>query len=312
MDKKTPGKMPGRLSSSAQDVRKVIERRCRYLEQVAAYEKKALANLPKGHLKGSLHGNHWEYLQRAEQPGSKWSYIRKKDLPLARKLAQRIYDERMLFAAESELEQLKQGNVKEGFISVEQIYQSLPQSIQNLVIPLFEPDQQYYLRWKSTDFPHLDFREDAPEYKSSLGERMRSKSEILIADMLTKNHIPYIYEKPLTLGDQHTVHPDFTLLDFKYRKEIYWEHLGMIDDDTYRNRAIRKIYAFEHDGYYPGQQLIITVETLAIPLDSSTIQREIGRLDNCRLPKELWTVDMKEAWSRREPSVRGSLVRTGR
>lgn len=52
---------------------------------------------------------------------------------------------------------------------------------------------------------------------------MRSKSEVIIADLLNKEGIPYRYEFPLYLKEFNTVYPDFTILNVRKRKEIYWE-----------------------------------------------------------------------------------------
>ncbi len=39
-------------------------------------------------------------------------------------------------------------------------------------------------------YEKMSFREDAPEYYSNKGERMRSKSEVIIANLLDKLGIP--------------------------------------------------------------------------------------------------------------------------
>ena len=55
-------------------------------------------------------------------------------------------------------------------------------------------------------------------------------------------------------------YPDFTLLDVKKRRLIFHEHLGMIDDDDYRRRNLRKLDEYRKNGIYPGKNLIITYE----------------------------------------------------
>ena len=99
------------------------------------------------------------------------------------------------------------------------------------------------------------------------GERVRSKSELIIANLLSKEGIPYKYECPLRLKGFGTVHPDFTALRRNARREIYWEHLGMMDDPEYTARAVRKISAYILNGFYPGEDLIITAETNASPIN---------------------------------------------
>ena len=52
------------------------------------------------------------------------------------------------------------------------------------------------------------------------GEYVRSKSEKIIADTLTKNNINYVYELPLRLKGYGTVKPDFTVLNKRTRHEL--------------------------------------------------------------------------------------------
>jgi hypothetical protein len=104
------------------------------------------------------------------------------------------------------------------------------------------------------------------------GERVRSKSELIIANLLSKEGIPYKYECPLRLKGFGTVHPDFTALRRKARKEIYWEHLGMMDDPEYAEKAVRKISAYGANGFFPGDRLILTAETKSTPLNVRLIR----------------------------------------
>lgn len=159
--------------------------------------------------------------------------------------------------------------------AVESIYEKLPRGKQVMVKPITETDTQYIQRWENIQFKKLDFQSDSPEYYSNKGERMRSKSEVIIANLLDQLNIPYIYELPLTLEGNITVHPDFTLIDAVNRRLIYWEHLGMLDDEDYMNKAIAKIRRYEDNGYYPGEQLLITGESTARPLDIKHIRKKV-------------------------------------
>ena len=113
------------------------------------------------------------------------------------------------------------------------------------------------------------------EYYTDKGERVRSKSEILIANALNRNHIPYRYECPLYLAGYGTIHPDFTVLNVRLRKEMYWEHLGMMDEPEYIEDALNRISLYEKNHYFPGDRLILTHETLRHPLNSKNIENMI-------------------------------------
>ena len=109
------------------------------------------------------------------------------------------------------------------------------------------------------------------------GERVRSKSEKILADYFYRRGIPYKYEKPLYLKHFGTVYPDFTFLSKRTRKEIYWEHDGRMDDPVYAQSAVRKIQAYEENDIYPGEQLILTFEMEKQVLNTQEIERLVRR-----------------------------------
>lgn len=113
-----------------------------------------------------------------------------------------------------------------------------------------------------------------PVYETINGERVRSKSEQLIADRLYFNGIPYIYEFPLIIGDM-TFHPDFTILRMSDRRVLYYEHLGRMDDPGYSNKNTRRINIYSNNGIIMGDNLFISMETSLHPLDIRTVDRLI-------------------------------------
>ncbi|MBO5165711.1 MAG: hypothetical protein J6B90_03800, partial [Lachnospiraceae bacterium] len=84
-------------------------------------------------------------------------------------------------------------------------------------------------------------------------------------------------ECPLRLKGYGKFYPDFTVLNVKKRKEIYWEHLGMMDDVDYVDNALQKIRIYEENGIYTGENLIITYETKKNPINQKIVNRMISR-----------------------------------
>ena len=72
----------------------------------------------------------------------------------------------------------------------------------------------------------------------------------------------YHYEKALYLEGWGTVYPDFTILNVRTGKVYFWEHLGKTDDPEYVQKNIRKIEAYAKNGFYPGEKLILSSETV--------------------------------------------------
>ena len=58
---------------------------------------------------------------------------------------------------------------------------------------------------------------------------------------------------------------------------ILWEHLGLMDIPEYAEKAIRKITAYEENGYFPGENLILTYETAGQPLNLKLLKDTIKR-----------------------------------
>lgn len=149
--------------------------------------------------------------------------------------------------------------------------------IRQAYLQAFElPDAQYADAWQLVTYEGKPFREDTPVHYTERGERVRSKSEVMIANALARARIPYRYEYPLNLDGQ-LIHPDFTILRMRDRKELYWEHLGMMDDAEYRNHAFLRIRAYEEGGFFPGDRLILTAETGRLPLNAVIIQQMINQ-----------------------------------
>ena len=121
------------------------------------------------------------------------------------------------------------------------------------------------------------FGKDTREYYTIKGERVRSKSEKIIADELFRKGIPYKYECPLYLKGMGTIYPDFTFLSKKTGDEVYWEHFGMMDSPDYARKAVHKIETYENNGIFPGERLIITYETEKSVLGTEKIARMVDR-----------------------------------
>ena len=94
------------------------------------------------------------------------------------------------------------------------------------------------------------FLEHSLIHRTEMGDLVRSKSELVIADKLYGEGVEYAYEKPLVISGR-TYYPDFTIEDDASGVTYYWEHLGMLDDPGYRARWERKREDYLADGIVP-------------------------------------------------------------
>ena len=104
------------------------------------------------------------------------------------------------------------------------------------------------------------------------GVLVRSKSEVIVADTLTRLGISYEYEKKL-LGKSGLPN-DFCLPDFTISYEgdtFYWEHLGMLSVPSYREQWERKKAWYKKNGYL--DRLITSEDGPDGSIDSTTIEK---------------------------------------
>ena len=141
-----------------------------------------------------------------------------------------------------------------------------------LVAPVREPDEDFIARWRHLPYSGKPFEINAPEHYTASGVRVRSKSEIIIADALDRAGIPYRYEFPASIKGWGTLYPDFTCLDVRTRKEIIWEHFGLMGDPDYTENALQKIAHYAASGYILGKNLIATFESGTTPLSAKQVQ----------------------------------------
>ena len=104
-------------------------------------------------------------------------------------------------------------------------------------------------------------------YKTVDGNQVRSKSEVIICDLLAKSGIKYEYERLLEYKPGKKINPDFTIF-LDGRKELYWEHIGMLGNEQYSDDWSEKMDIYEE--YFPGQ-LLKTYESGAISSDAEKI-----------------------------------------
>ncbi len=104
------------------------------------------------------------------------------------------------------------------------------------------------------------------------GIMVRSKSEVIVADILTSLGISYEYEQKLSSKDDPN---DFRLPDFTVSYEgdtFYWEHLGMLSVPSYREAWDRK------QQWYDDNDLLDRVITSEDGPDGSIDAAEIERI----------------------------------
>lgn len=106
------------------------------------------------------------------------------------------------------------------------------------------------------------------------GQKVRSKSEAIIATMLHVNKIPFHYEEALHLG-KRVIYPDFTIRHPVTGQTYYWEHFGMMDNENYAQAAFQKMQLYNINGIMLSDTLLATYESEEVPLKSNIVENMI-------------------------------------
>lgn len=249
----------------------LLESRLAEIKSDVAKLSRNLKSAPAGRLRIVRHKGAFQYYFIESKDDLAGRYLKRSEDPRAKSIVQRDYEKDAL------KELLRQQKCMEAFLKgysqnqLNAIYEELHPGRKPLVSPLQTPDAAYIEQWLSQEYKGKPFSAETPILRTSRGERVRSKSELIIADALTRMNVPYLYEKPLKLKGIGKIYPDFTCLNVRRRTEFVWEHFGMMDDLEYANKAMRKERCYEENGFFCGVNLIITRETQESPLDVTTV-----------------------------------------
>lgn len=91
-------------------------------------------------------------------------------------------------------------------------------------------------------------------HRTRRGDAVRSKSEVVVADLLYSKGVDYQYEAKLIGNDGSVRYPDFTFEDDDMGITYYWEHLGLLNSLSYRERWERKLAWYHQQGILPVEQ----------------------------------------------------------
>lgn len=218
------------------------------------------------------------YAAYYKRQNGKKQYVRKDNVEQLKALAQNTYVKKMVEAAQKELESLKKCLiVLEKSSAMESVYKNMAKELRDYIEPC-APDDEYAKAWQE-DRKRCRLKPPPKKYKTMRGEYVRSKSELIIADRLFALGIPYHYERPVFINSINDFyHPDFTILNKRTRKVVYWEHLGMMGEEGYRVNNIQKIDDYATEGIVVGKNLVVTFESNDANLSTELVDTMIREL----------------------------------
>jgi len=231
------------------------------------------------------HGEYRYYVQK-EGKGEQQYLGEDKEKEITR-LCTSTYAARLVDAAEKEIEQLdkclKILNSKANAAGIDKadidaVYGNLPEGIRQKIKPSVVTDDGFAEKWQNEKYKNrwkgnADYTIETPR-----GEKVRSKSEWIIACMLAEAEVPYRYEECVGLNKLlgMVFYPDFTVLNKRTREVFFWEHFGKMDDPKYINESyMPKMLEYYNFGFLPGKKLLMTFESKRYPLDTTQVKRLI-------------------------------------
>lgn len=246
------------------------------LELVEAEEKakRFVKGAPEGKLRCAVNKGSYQYYIGKEYQG-------KKKRKLVEKIAQKEYSLQLLSCIKKQKIALENLMMILEKYRLDEVYAKLHPARKQLVKPYIKPLEKINKEFEKVEYKGKGFAgDDTTAYYTEKGERVRSKSEKIIADTLFRRGILYHYELPLELKYKNrtiVVYPDFTVLNKRTGKKYILEHLGMMDKMAYCESSMQKIDMYEKNGILLGDKLIITHETSGSPLDINILEQYVER-----------------------------------
>ena len=255
--------------------KKEIQAEITKMNQLEQYLEKTILKFPNGTLRCAKKGGTFQYYCGKEYlDSSKKAWIEQ--------IANREYQECLLKKVKEKRRALYNLRRLAGFDfeQPENLYEQLHPARQTIVKPILKSKKMIISEWELQKYDKWEITDDdvRGKFYTVKNERVRSKSEKIIADELARYGIPYRYEYPLSLRDGNkivTKRPDFIALNVRTLEEVIIEHLGLLDREKYFNENMDKIGLYESNGYLIGRNLLLLHETSGVPLNTKILDQYI-------------------------------------
>lgn len=254
------------------DLKEELIKEAKRLRIIKEKVESSLRDVPEGRLRLGKSRGCVQYYHCKTGENHNGTYLPKKNIEFAKKLAQKSYDENVLKCTEKRLSQIERILKDYENDEIEKLYLREHIERRKLIVPVELTFHQRLIQWMDEPYAGMGFHGDIPVILTNKGLRVRSKSEKIMADFFDSMGIMYKYECPLELKPYGVVYPDFTFLSPRTGEEIYWEHEGMMDKPEYARCAVQKIELYESNGIFSGEKLILTFETSVSSINMSLIK----------------------------------------
>lgn len=244
-----------------------------YNEKLLKIRRRELDKMPRGSLTVRRDEGRLSYCQSIE--GKKKGITTNKELVYA--LARKKYLVTLVARLENNIKLLNKSAHNYNSIELTSIISDLPEYCRNMPIDIYDQHIKRKNKWMGEPFEQSKYKPEEKVHVTARNLRVRSKSEVIIAEKLDAYQIPYRYEQVLYI-DGYDFAPDFTILTKDGIK--YWEHCGKVNDKGYIRRHNWKMSMYGKAGIVPWKNLIVTYDKL---IDNN----EVGMFDSRIIDAEI-------------------------
>lgn len=222
-------------------------------------QKRELKKSPPGQLSTRIKGGKRYYVQVFSEAFDHNRRTRRgitQNQPLLHALARKKYLQQSLKLLDKNIPALEKLLAAHKAPTPDNIIKSLPEACQELPPEAFLPELREQNQWADTEYEQNTYRQESKIHITAKGLKVRSKSEVIIADKLDAYGIPYHYDELIYIENQ-TLSPDFIILCGTSRSRAYGSgNHSSQPDGSYR----AKPPASHHSGRWAGP---------ASPMDSA-------------------------------------------
>lgn len=190
--------------------------------------------------------------------------------PLLKPLINVKYYRKLLPTLESELKALKHFDSHYNPDLKYNIINCIPDVYKKAIDLAIKPPEVLYKEWESASFISNPYPfTDGTSIITRKGERVRSKAEYIIANILNDLGLSYRYESQLKIGNK-VFYPDFTIIHPRTGELYYLEYFGMMDNEEYMSAALKKISFYQQSEL--SSKFLYVFESALAPMNIKSIQ----------------------------------------
>lgn len=245
------------------------------LLQTLKLAEQVLSHSPSGVLLLSRSHNQTQFYIYGED--NKKYYLSKQNVPMLKAMAQKMYCQEIVKEATKQLKIRDQFDKRNKPNCISDVYKRMPKEIKPYISAFELPVEDKVRQWLNTPYKAKIQNDDAVCYLTDKGENVRSKSEVIIANKLFHHNIPYRYECRLKLDDEMAVYPDFTIINPRTGTVYFWEHFGLMSNQSYAETFVLKMNTYANNGILPGERLICTFESEKSPISLDLVEKMLQR-----------------------------------